>query len=1048
MAVPPPPAPAPKRPVPSQHPCHPDDLATIQKLDPHTQILASVLHAKLLSRVPQSRVHAVRGAIANLFHKAQHSSVAEQSDADAKQQKPSAVLTELRSKNLWAVINAVQDHLVASSEKAKLTTVSKLQQDAALKEAASADFLKRLGQQLNIVLPSNDKMESQGRAAMSQLRDGYAGKAYSVASRPLGNAAPPMDADAVLKLREMHPPLNTEEDLPPLPHDAPRVDISWEEVRDTIAAVNKGACPDPHGWFGALAALFQYRKKELVSLAAILTDVANADLPPDVKNALLTGRLAAIIKSFDELQAGIFTNVKHRPICSGAFLMKLTALALMRRTAAAACELLSPIQRGVGVASGCESAIHSIQLMLEQNPAWIAAKTDFINAFNTAKRSLVLKAIFAQPSLKHIWRFVHMCYSQPSLLFLFVNGDLLSTLLSSEGLRQGDVLGSLLFCIAVRQFYIDAVRKSGAQGVAICDDLTIVGPPEQVVLAFQFIVEHSKADTGLQVSVPKCAVFLPRLGQQNPAYFAALKAQHPTFTVQVGGVMPLVGSCIGLDDDARRAFVTEKVESAIALLPNLLHPSISIQAAVIFLRTSVFTQLNYLLRSLPPAVTIPGATKFREAAIGTLFDKMRISRGDAAATIVANQLFLPSALGGFGLADPVKIAPAAYLASIIACSPLFVTTSFDPATDTIVTTSIVPQLLETYRQNSISIVPPTAALNPAAPLSLCLEHVQRALATLTQQRALPLKSGAGKPVIPSTVHQLFLCFPDGQPAGVKLQHIITQQIHLEQRADLETMLTAPFDKARLKAASELASGLWCTTLPTSPGRELNDIDYRVAFCLRLGLHPDARIKDSPVAVPCPNHVRPGAPKTCATVDLRHDAFHCLGCMTEAKHGRFLQHNAVANRIKRLCEFCSATCQSEPAGYTSVNAHGVPTDQQRPDLLIITVAGNILADVVGYHPTCKSALANSSYDSLRAKVKIRKYENAAVHHRFSFTPFVFQTIGGLAPDAVALIESILRNNSSNIPYNILKYQALSEMSVAIQRENGNMFWRTLVNHFSN
>jgi hypothetical protein len=106
---------------------------------------------------------------------------------------------------------------------------------------------------------------------------------------------------------------------------------------------------------------------------------------------------------------------------------------------------------------------------------------------------------------------------------------------------------------------------------------------------------------------------------------------------------------------------------------------------------------------------------------------------------------------------------------------------------------------------------------------------------------------------------------------------------------------------------------------------------------------------------------------------------------------------------------------------------------------ITVAGNILADVVGYtalsyHPTCKSALANSSYESVRANVKIRKYENAAIHHRFSFTPFVFQTIDGLSGDAVTytLIEQNLRNNSSNIPYNTLKYLAMSEMSVAIQR----------------
>ena len=701
----------------------------------------------------------------------------------------------------------------------------------------------------------------------------------------------------------------------------------------------------------------------------------------------------------------------------------------------------------MGVASGCESAIHSVQLMLEQNPTWIAAKSDFVNAFNTAKRSLVLSSIFAQSSLKHLWRFAHFCYSEPSLLFLFVNGSLLSTMLSSEGLKQGDVLGSMFFCIAVRQFYVDAVRKSGAQGVAICDDLTLVGPPEQVVAAFKFIVENSKARTGLEVCIPKCSAFMPRPGQPTPEYFAGLHAQHPSFILQIGGAMPLVGSCIGLDDDARRAFVLDKVKSAIPLLKNILHSSISIQAAAIFLRTSVFTQLNYLLRSLPPAVTVPGATLFRDAALDILFNKLRIDRADATTDLLSKQLFLPAALGGFGLADPVAIAPAAYIASIIACSPLFVSTSVDSITDTITTSSIIPELVATYQLNRAGPIMPSANANPTARLSLCLQHVQSSLDTLVLQRVLPLATLAGKPAIPATVAELFQCFPDGQPAGAKIQHIISKQLHLEQRIDLEKLLLTPMDKARLRAASEASSGLWCTTLPNSPACEMNDIDYRVAFCLRLGLHPDARIKDSPHPVRCPNHLLPNAALQCSNTDLRTDPFHCLACKQENKTGRFLQHNAVVNHIRRLCQAASAGCQVEPAGYTSVDANGVPTDQNRPDLLIVGTAGNVLSDVVGYHPLCKSALASSTYEGERARVKTRKYQNAAVHNRFSFSPFVFQTIGGLAPDAVALIDSILRNNTSIVPYNTLKYQALSEMSVAIQRENGNIFWRTLRNHYS-
>ena len=137
-----------------------------------------------------------------------------------------------------------------------------------------------------------------------------------------------------------------------------------------------------------------------------------------------------------------------------------------------------------------------------------------------------------------------------------------------------------------------------------------------------------------------------------------------------------------------------------------------------------------------PAVTMPGATMFRDAAIGTLFDKMRISRDDATAAIVANQLFLPSALGGFGLADPVKIAPAAYLASIIACSPLFVTTSFDPVTDAIVTTSIVPQLLHTITElaETFDAIGDGVVLEKAAMFSLgqAAETVERVVAKVDE----------------------------------------------------------------------------------------------------------------------------------------------------------------------------------------------------------------------------------------------------------------------------------------------------------------------------
>ena len=124
------------------------------------------------------------------------------------------------------------------------------------------------------------------------------------------------------------------------------------------------------------------------------------------------------------------------------------------------------------------SPYKTVQSLLEVNLDWIACKVDFINAFNTIRRKVVLENLFSHPQLSQIWRLAHFLYSDPSLLYLFDGVQLVDTLLSQEGVRQGDVLGPLLFCIGVHKLYEECMSVSGAQGVAIADDFTLVGRPD------------------------------------------------------------------------------------------------------------------------------------------------------------------------------------------------------------------------------------------------------------------------------------------------------------------------------------------------------------------------------------------------------------------------------------------------------------------------------------------------------------------------------------------------------------------------------------------
>ena len=249
--------------------------------------------------------------------------------------------------------------------------------------------------------------------------------------------------------------------------------------------------------------------------------------------------------------------------------------------------------------------------------------------------------------------------------------------------------------------------------------------------------------------------------------------------------------------------------------------------------------------------------------------------------------------------------------------------------------------------------------------------------------------------------------------------------------------------ARLDACAQPYAGLWLSTTPSHTAVILNDIDFRLSVCLRLGINPFFYDPAGPI-IRCDSHDKGKGP--CRNADLRDDPFHCLHCLFQNKKGRNTMHNRVVAHLVELCKSCGSThAQASPKGFYGVDKDGRQVDNAQPDGLAYLPDGTHLFDVRGVDTTSDANIKinkhhpNKSYDYADIN-KVRKYHVTATRTLCKFSPFVFNVHGGLSNSAVQFIQKIT-GQQRFLPAGVSKshfdYAQLSQMVVAIMRSNADI-----------
>jgi hypothetical protein len=370
-------------------------------------------------------------------------------------------------------------------------------------------------------------------------------------------------------------------------------------------------------------------------------------------NRLLDGKFPAALAPFfasASLVPLIKPNKDLRPIAIGLVLRRLVCKLAVRKIMPALIRHLSPTQLGVGVSGGCESIVHAIVKLAEEqidDPTMASAAMDSWNAFNVTKRQA-----FHDEVLKYIpgiYRLVILLYGCIAIMFLGC-----FQVESSEGVTQGCPLGPPLYAMAARP--VTLLIKEACPDLKLSayylDDGTLNGKAEDIARALDVVMEVGPK-YGMYLNASKTvALVSPKMTTEERERIFGSRCQ-----VTDQGIK-LLGGAVGTSEFAR-GVVDSTIKKSLKLLEEILQMQDNHRQFILIKYCLSGYKLSHMMKVLPPSLHLDKLQEFDEA----LNDALAVTLGSPLSSQDRLLIELPSKLGGLGLPSATSLSGATYLAS-------------------------------------------------------------------------------------------------------------------------------------------------------------------------------------------------------------------------------------------------------------------------------------------------------------------------------------------------------------------------------------------------
>ena len=551
------------------------------------------------------------------------------------------------------------------------------------------------------IKPSRPRGHGSGRTDPRQakaemlIRDGQCRKATQVFTDASTPAEPSPAAFQALADKHVPAPAGRQAPVITAAAELAAFTFAEEDVRKAIMSAPRNTQPGPCGL------RFEHLRdslplggdgflQDVTQLLNLLT--AETGAPPWFDEAISSARLIALNKVDG---GGV------RPIAMGGTLAKLVSRGLQRFHQPQFDQHFAPYQYGVGQKRGCETILHFVRESLLANPGWVCLKVDFRNAFNSVSRQAVLDAVLEHFPQLYLW--VARRYGKNSKLWARAQtvGEC-EYILSEEGVQQGDPLAPFLFALVLHHrllLPVNALIQAMGPGAAVgyLDDVKIIGPPDAVKAAFDFICAEGSA-YGLHVNKDKCGLFCNGLRPMDLRQFPASLPQHERS-------MAMLGSMIG-DAAEVGMFLEEKLRIMTTEIERLLQFN-NPQMLQILLRICICQKFNYLLRLVSPDIRLPEnkiyAEEIDKLLRYTFNEFLRVDHFPGISDKAWDQVRSPLRSGGMGFLHAPIVHHAAHLASIIECSK-DVLMLYTTATAALAPEEVVPLKMEDEGRRQYDVV--------------------------------------------------------------------------------------------------------------------------------------------------------------------------------------------------------------------------------------------------------------------------------------------------------------------------------------------------------